>query len=143
MSLEELEPAFSEFRTGETRTAYNEAAFRHFLAVDRRRAERAKRSLLLILVKLRQDARPAAAFSDHTAVALFAGLGACTREVDFVGWYREGRVAAAVMTQGAYATPDVLRVVAERTRLALAARLSADQAGNLRLRVIRLGSGRL
>jgi hypothetical protein len=139
MSLD-LAPAFADFRPGENGKAYNEAAFRHFLAVDRRRARRAKRSLLLILVTVRHDAWPVTSLGDETAAALFAGLRSCTREVDFVGWYREGRVAAAVMTQGAAAPADLLRRVADRTRIALTTRLSADQARNLRLRVVRLGT---
>ena len=42
-----------------------------------------------------------AKLTDATAAALFRGLGASVREVDFVGWYREGQVAAAVLAQGA------------------------------------------
>ena len=47
-----------------------------------------------------------AKLTDATAAALFGGLGACVREVDFVGWYREGYVAGAVLTQGGNASGE-------------------------------------
>ena len=138
MALESI-PAYSRFRGGQVGQAYNEAAFQHFLAVDRWRAERSARSLLLILVTVRQSAGRSAKLTDATAAALFRGLGACLREVDFVGWYREGQVAAAVLAQGVKASSEVQRLIAERVLHALGKRLSADQSRNLRVRVVRLG----
>ena len=138
MALESI-PGYSGFRDGQVGQAYNEAAFQHFLAVDRWRAERSTRSLLLILVTVRQSAGRSAKLTDATAAALFRGLGACVREVDFVGWYREGQVAAAVLAQGVKASSEVQRLIAERVLHALGKRLSADQSRNLRVRVVRLG----
>jgi hypothetical protein len=66
-------------------------------------------------------------------------LGACVREVDFVGWYREGRIAAAVLAQGVRSTNDVPHLITKRVLLSLRKRLSADRARNLRVRVVRLG----
>ena len=83
-------PVRSRFRSGQVGQAYNEAAFRHFLAVDRPRAERSQRFLYLVLVAVRQSPGRRAKLTDATAAALFRGLGASVREVDFVGWYREG-----------------------------------------------------
>jgi hypothetical protein len=37
---------------------------------------------------------------------VFAGLSKALRETDFIGWYREGRVAGAVLAQHAD-SPDV------------------------------------
>ena len=31
---------------------------------------------------------------------MFSGLALSVREVDFIGWYRKERIAAAVLTQG-------------------------------------------
>ena len=139
MALESV-PAYSGFPSGQGGRAYNEAAFRHFLAVERRRAERSMRSLLLVLVTLRQSPGLSAKINDATAAALFRGLGASVREVDFVGWYREGRVAAAVLPQGVKASGDVPHLIADRVVIALRKRLSADQSRNLRVRVVRLGA---
>ena len=138
MALESI-PAYSGFRGGRLGRAYNEAAFRHFLAVDRLRATRSTRSVLLVLVSMRQSGGSRAKLNATMAAALFRGLGECVREVDFVGWYREGYVAAAVLSQAIKASSEVPRLIAERVLSALRQRLSAEQSRNLRVRVVRLG----
>jgi hypothetical protein len=137
MALESI-PGYSGFRGGQVGQAYNEAAFRHFLALDRMRGERSTRSPLLVLVTVRPSSAPREKLADATAAVLFSGLGACFREVDFVGWYREGHVAAAVLAQGVNTSAEMRHRVAARVLDVLAKRLSADQARNLRVRVIRL-----
>src|SRR5262245_36962594 len=92
---------------GSIGSAYDEDAFRHFLSVDRSRALRLRRVLYLVLVALRQSPGRNATLSDASAAALFRGLGASVREVDYVGWYQQRQVAAAVLPQGANATTDV------------------------------------
>ena len=133
--------AHSRFHCGPAGLAYNETAFRHFLNVDRSRAQRAGRFLYLVLVAMRESIGRRARLSDATASAVFRGLGAAVREVDFVGWFHEGRVAAAVLSQGAKTTDHVASVVAERILAALRSELSGPQASRVRLRVIRLGGG--
>lgn len=133
-------PVHSGFRSGQVCQAYNEAAFKYFLAVERSRAERSQRFLYLVLVAIRQSLGRRAKLTDTTAAALFRGLGATIREVDFVGWYQEGRVAAAVLTQGANASDGgVASLIADRVLIQLKKRLSAAQSRNLRVRVVRLG----
>ena len=61
------------------------------------------------------------------------------REVDFVGWHREGKVAGAVVALGGGASADVQRLIADRVGKALAAHLSKDQVTQLRVRIVRLG----
>ena len=129
-------PAYSGFRGGQ---AYNEAAFQHFLNADRQRARRSMRSFLLVLVTVRESLGKSATLSDATAAALLGGLRASIREVDFVGWHREGRVAAAVLPQDGTAVDAQQRFV-ERLLPALKKRLSGDEAKNLRVRVVRLGA---
>lgn len=136
MALEQI-PGYTGFRGGPAGPAYNEAAFQHFLAVDRRRAERTMRSLLLVLVTMR-EAQGKSNLSPATAAALFAGLGECVREVDFVGWYREGRVAAAVLAQGIHSPVEARLRTTDRIAQALAKRLTVAQARDLRVRVVRL-----
>jgi hypothetical protein len=140
MALESI-PGYSGFRGGQVGQAYNEAAFRHFLALDRRRAERSTRSLLLVFVTVRQSPASKVKLTDATAAVLFSELGACVREVDFVGWYREGRVVAAVLTQGVNTPGEMRHRITERLVQALSKRLSTDQARNLRVRVVRLSGG--
>jgi hypothetical protein len=139
MAVESI-PAYATLLGRRIARVYNEAAFRHFLAVDRWRAERSSRSFLLILVTIRQSSDRGGKIADATAAALFRGLDACVREVDFIGWFREGRVAAAVLPQGINASGAVPHLVAARLLPALRERLPAEEAGKLRVRVVRLGS---
>jgi hypothetical protein len=80
---------------------YSEDAFRYFLGLERKRAERSGRSLLLLLVNLATDADGGQSIAADVTSKLFSGLSLCVRDVDFIGWYRHGRVAGAVLTQGA------------------------------------------
>ena len=74
---------------------YNERALRHFLEIERRRAERSGRSVLLMLVSLRAAPGTSARMDVSLAGRVFSGLSLCVREVDFIGWFRTQRVAAA------------------------------------------------
>jgi hypothetical protein len=130
-------PGYTMFHGGVAGLAYNEAAFSHFLAIERRRAERSRRSILLVLVSAQSQAGRPAVLSQTAASELFARLGASVREVDFVGWYREGRVAAAVLTQQAPASPEVCDRVAHRVTSAVSVPVLAAH-GRLRVRVVSL-----
>lgn len=119
--------------------AYNEQAFRHFLTIERKRAARASRTFLLLLVSLRKQPGVSVAFSPRLASRLFSGLALCVREVDFIGWYREGRVAGAVLIQGiGTPDPDAARRIGERVTQILGRRLSAAEVQRLQVRVLQL-----
>ena len=138
----EFRPGYSQFQAGSAGQAYNEAAFRHFLAVDRRRAERAIRPLLLALVSVRDEHVGLTRLTDATAAAIFMTLGDCVREVDFVGWYREGRVPGAVLVQPMNALSDVRGQLSDRIVQALRTHLSFVVMRGLRVRVVSLGASR-
>jgi hypothetical protein len=129
-------PSYSEFASGAAGQAYNQTAFRHFLAIERRRAERAGRPLLLVLVALRGN-RGDNRLAGATAAAVFRGLGETVREVDFVGWFREGMVAGAVLTQGATAAEPTRAMVADRITRVLRNHLPASAGRSVRVRVVR------
>jgi hypothetical protein len=129
----------SEFRCGPLGRAYNEAAFRYFLAVDRSRARQSKRLLYLVLVAVRAGVGRRARLTNATAAALFRGLGASVREVDFVGWFYEGYVVAAVLFQGGKMHDGAPVAIADRVRAALAIERAVPQPDQMRVRVIRLG----
>jgi len=119
--------------------AYNEPAFRHFLALERRRAERAKRSFFLLLVALEGHQGKTRLLRAPVATKVFGALESCLREVDFMGWYREGRIAGAVLTQGAQ-TPssEVADRLADRVTATLRARLPRNSAARLQVRILQL-----
>jgi hypothetical protein len=117
--------------------AYNEEAFRHFLALERKRSERACRSFLLLLVALRREPAARAAIPQPLAAKVFAALATCVREVDFVGWYREDRIAGAVLIQGAAAPePDAPKRIAARVTDALRSQLPSPVVQRLQVRVL-------
>jgi hypothetical protein len=119
--------------------AYNEQAFRHFLAIERKRAARASRSFLLLLVSLRKEPGTNVAINAKAASRLFSGLAECVREVDFIGWYREERVAGAVLTQAVGTpTPAAVRGIGERVTEVLGRSLSSSEAQRLKVRVLQL-----
>jgi len=125
---------------GRAGDVYNEEAFRHFLAVERSRAERSERSFLLLLVSLRKCPDHGVAVPRALSSALFAGLSLCVREVDFIGWYRDERVAGAVLAQGLDVPgSDAPARIVERVTAILGRRLPSTIAERLRVRVVQLG----
>jgi hypothetical protein len=116
---------------------YSEEAFRYFLGLERKRAERSGRSLLLLLVNLTADEDGGQAIGLATASKLFAGLSLCVRDVDFIGWYRHGRVAGAVLTQGADSPAlEASEQIGQRVTELLAKRLPVSVASRLHVRVL-------
>jgi hypothetical protein len=119
--------------------AYNEEAFRHFLAIERKRSERAKRAFLLLLVSLQEHPGISVDIPPHVASRMFSGLALCVREIDFIGWCRTDRVAGAVLTQGS-GTPEAeaARRISERVTEVFGHRLSSSIAKRLQVRVLQL-----
>ena len=126
---------------GRAGDAYTEQTFRHFLNVERVRAVRSGRTFFLLLVSLRRCPKRGIRFGPGQAASLLRGLGLCVREIDFVGWYRDGRVAAAVLAQGIEEPgPGASQRIVHRVSRVLNDNLPASVAGRLRVRVVRLGS---
>lgn len=121
--------------------AYEEGAFRHFLTIERKRAERSGRSMLLLLVEFKAGRTGDSQIEGPAAVRLFSALTACVREIDFIGWYRSGRVAGAVLTQGPEApTSEVSQQIGERVAQALSERLPAHVRHRIQVRILQLHS---
>lgn len=119
-------------------TVYTEQAFRHFLDVERLRSSRSGRTFLLLLVRLHRPPVRNARFEAGVAASLLEGLGACVREVDFTGWYREGRIAGAVLAQGEdEPNHEASHRIIERVTRVLSARMPKSAADRLRVRVVR------
>jgi len=126
---------------GRAGDVYTEQAFRHFLEVERVRALRSGRTFFLLLVSLRRGPERGVLFAPGVAANLLEGLGHCVREVDFVGWYRDRRVAGAVLAQGLEEPgANASGRIVERVTRVLSERLPRSVAGRLRVRVVTLGS---
>ena len=99
---------YTRFRLrGDASQAYSEPAFRHFLALERKRAAHSTRSFLLVLVSFKKRPEMSARISPAAAARLFSSLSLCVREVDFIGGYREWSIAGAGLVQGANPPPDL------------------------------------
>jgi hypothetical protein len=120
--------------------AYNEDAFRYFLDIERKRAARLGRSFLLALVGLKDDrAQPGARIDRAQAARLFSNLWLCLRETDVVGWYREDRVAGAVLTQVVDGTePDLAQRIRQRVIRIVSAGLPSDATRRLQVHVYQI-----
>jgi len=109
---------------GEPGRVYDEEVFHYFLAIERKRSERSHSSFSLLLVELKKEAGVRKRIARDVADRLFPGLWLCLRETDFVGWYREGWVAGAVLTQLAHTpAPDFTRQLSQRPSRVLRALL--------------------
>jgi hypothetical protein len=112
---------------------YDQSAFRHFLALERRRAERRGRSLVLLLVDMAPlpRGRRAAGTIEQT---IFGILETCVRESDFLGWYTTARIAGAVLVQGdTPPPPDVCHAIGQRVTAMLKVRLPGDFGTEVRV----------
>jgi|SRR5438094_889185 len=120
--------------------AYNEEAFQYFLEIERKRSEISNRPFLLMLIEFNRHAAGVNPEIDVvTAGTLFSILRRCLRETDFIGWYREGRVAGAVLTQhGQPDRDDRFEVVRGRVGEALEKHFSPDRPRRLQVRVYQL-----
>jgi hypothetical protein len=123
---------------GQPGAPLSQQAFRHLLAIERARAGRTGRPLRLLTVSFnhgtgRPPIRPV------IAAKVFEGLGEAVRDTDIVGWYRQDRVAAAVLIERAGSSQDEASLgVADRVVRALEARLSSRVARQFQVQVVRL-----
>jgi hypothetical protein len=132
--------AQAALRSGSAGVVYDEGTFRYFLAVDRSRAYRSRRFLYLVLVAMRANLDGRARLTEAAAAAVFRALNASVREIDFVGWYHENKVAGAVLVQGAKTAADAAAVISGRVLRGLREHVPPAQATKLRVRVVRLGN---
>ena len=121
---------------GPRHDVYNETAFRFFLDIERERAYAGNQRFILLLVDTGGSVASPMEIDAQTAPRLIGALADCVRETDFVGWFRDGAVAGAVLTQfGESGDAESQQTITARVRRALAARLSASMAPRLRVRV--------
>jgi hypothetical protein len=116
--------------------AYSERAFQYFLGSERQRCVRSGGQCLLVLVELKGRDGAAGRIPPTVAEKLFGALWQSVRETDFFGWYREQRVAGAVLTEVAgNAQGEALRRVIDRIRCAFEDQLPVDISSRLDIRV--------
>jgi hypothetical protein len=124
---------------GRPGTAYGEDAFRYFLAIERARADRSNRPLRLLLVNLEAGSGQTVRIDTMVGPRIFAALRLAVRETDFIGWYREDRVAAAVLCERTTAArAEVSEGLLQRVRQLFHKRMPSGVARRLELRVVQV-----
>jgi hypothetical protein len=123
---------------------YDEETFLYFLAMERARAGRSKQRLRLLLATLEAVPGKPDGIPPASAAKLFRGLKALLRDTDIMGWYRQDRVAGAILTAPA-GTPDdeTSDLIEGRVREGLLDRLPSNLARVLRVRITQQGPRRL
>ena len=89
------------------RVLLDEGAFLSMLYLERRRAERASKRFVLMLVDIRQslgDVR-----KNRTVTKMVAGLTNGIRETDIVGWYKQNTLVGVIGTELGQASPKIVR----------------------------------
>jgi hypothetical protein len=120
--------------------AYDEEAFLYFLAMERKRSERSGSPFLLVLVDLNEEPGASVRIAPAVAARIFSCLWLSLRETDVIGWYREERVAGAVLTHlAAGPMADVCGEVSQRVADGLREGLAVAVARRLQIRVYQLG----
>ena len=130
-------PGYTAYHGGAAGRAHNEAGFRHFLRIELRRAARSGHCVLLVLVSVREGGGPSVNIAPLAAAKIFSALGASVREVDFVGWFRDGRVAAAALVQRASPSAEIRQQIAGRVMKTLRNE-RFGRAGVARVRIVPL-----
>ena len=89
------------------RLLLNEDAFVSMLYLERRRAERADKRFVLILIDVKKTL--AVVHKDRTMLALTNALSEATRETDIIGWYLENNLLGVIGTELGKATNQVVQ----------------------------------
>jgi len=118
--------------------AYNEQAFHHFLAIERKRSEASTRPFLLLLVEFEKHHGLPVPIGHDVALRLFAVLAASLRDTDVIGWYREQRIVGAVLTDLGDAPQAIMPTIMNRVRALLRTGLPVDLALLVQVRLYQL-----
>jgi hypothetical protein len=138
-SVSSLEPCSCGLAMAGHGDAYNEEAFHHFLAVERKRSELSGRPFLLLLVEFEKSPGLSSHIDSSLAAQMFSGLGQGLRDTDVIGWYRDNRVAGAVLTDlDEVSEQSVRQQVTRRVSAALRESVSAAVASRVRVCVYEL-----
>jgi len=122
---------------------YDEEAFLYFLAIEQARARRSKQRLRLLLATLEPNSGRPVPIPRASARMVFDGLRQSLRDTDVTGWYRQGRTAAAMLSEHSD-TPglETSGSVEQRVREGLRRRLPRTIASSVRVRIVQLGPRR-
>src|SRR5277367_6337756 len=93
--------------TAPSRILLQEDAFVSMLCLERRRAERAQRRFVLMLVDVKRAIRDGQ--KDRTISKVTAALTNATRETDMLGWYQQNSLIGVIGTELGDGSPKVVQ----------------------------------
>jgi exopolysaccharide biosynthesis polyprenyl glycosylphosphotransferase len=109
-----------------------EGLFRRFLCWERKKAERSRKSFLLMLLDAERVLQ--ANRNQRALTRILSALSSSTRETDIAGWYREGAVLGVLFTEVGRAERNALQeLVLAKVMEALHVWLSAEWADQIRI----------
>ena len=122
---------------------YDEETFLYFLSLEQARAVHSSHQLRLLLVSLEPVPGEPIAVPRASASKMFEGFRLWLRETDVMGWYRQDRVAGAVLSARRDALgPEATGFIEQRVREGLQRRLPSSLAEGLRVRIVHHGPRR-
>ena len=125
-------------------TEYDEETFVYFLAIEQARTQLASHPVRLLLATLEPVAGQPVPIPQASATRLFEGLRLSLRDTDVMGWYRQGRVAGAVLSSRADAPgSEMSGLIEQRVGEKLRQGLPSNAARSLRVRVVQQGPLRI
>jgi len=115
-----------------------EELFVGMLCLERKKAERSQKKLLLVLL----DATEALHSSRHREVrgGLVRAVDAARRETDIAGWYQEDRILGTIFTEMSDVDAISVQTVVDKVREALDAELSPEDLKRVHMSVHVFGS---
>ena len=114
------------------RTLLNEDAFISMLYLERRRAERAQKRFVLVLIDFKKT--KIVNQKDREIAALIGALSATTRETDLIGWYAQNSLVGLIGTELGDATNQVVQErFLSRIRDAFQATLGREKSAGISL----------
>lgn len=111
-----------------------EESFLQMLYLERKRADRSGKSLLLLLLDIRGACSGAGGLDRRRTHLVLESLAASTRETDVTGWYKSNAVVGAILTE-VCPEPAVVSMIRERVRNALLSRLNSKTVAAIRISV--------
>jgi exopolysaccharide biosynthesis polyprenyl glycosylphosphotransferase len=90
-----------------SRTLLHEEAFISMLYLERRRAERAQRRFVLMLVDVKRMLKDGQ--KDRTISKLATALTNSTRETDIIGWYQQNSLVGVIGTELGESSPRIVQ----------------------------------
>lgn len=124
------EVTLPSFDNGTARTLLNENAFVSMLYLERRRAERAQKRFVLMLVDVKQALQDAQ--KNRTLAKISVALTNCMRETDILGWYLEDNLIGVIGTELGSASPKVVQQrLLEKARAAFGESLGKEKGSTI------------